>query len=241
MNKHLKQLIDLSLIDKEIDAFEPQIEEANLQYDALLAAKNSIVSEISILSQEIKDEQVKKQKNELHLAELSDKLESNSKKSAEIKTEREMKSLQLEEEIAKEQVNFANEEIARLEKLIDHKKAKISELEVKATEIEGTLVGVKADVDVKLAKIDEDRKVVFGKKEILVGAMNQKGLSFYQKIRRWAQNTTAVPVRNQACMGCYMAISDKVYSEVIKGEEIITCPHCGRLLYLEPSDDTISA
>lgn len=241
MNKHLKQLIDLSLIDKEIDAFEPQIEEANLQYDALLAAKNSIVSEISILSHEIKDEQVKKQKNELHLAELSDKLESNSKKSAEIKTEREMKSLQLEEEIAKEQVNFANEEIARLEKLIDHKKAKITELEAKATDIEGTLVDVKADVDVKLAKIDEDRKVIFAKKEILVGEMNQKGLSFYQKIRRWAKNTTAVPVRNQACMGCYMAISDKVYSEVIKGEEIITCPHCGRLLYLEPSDDTLSA
>lgn len=241
MNKHLKQLIDLSLIDKEIDAFEPQIEEANLQYDALLAAKNSIVSEISTLSQEIKGEQVKKQKNELHLAELSDKLESNSKKSAEIKTEREMKSLQLEEEIAKEQVNFANEEIARLEKLIDHKKAKITEVEAKATEIEGTLVGVKADVDVKLAKINQDRTVIFGKKEILVGEMNQKGLSFYQKIRRWAKNTTAVPVRNQACMGCYMAISDKVYSEVIKGEEIITCPHCGRLLYLEPSDDTLSA
>jgi predicted nucleic acid-binding Zn-ribbon protein len=71
--------------------------------------------------------------------------------------------------------------------------------------------------------------------------MNQKGLSFYQKIRRWAKNTTAVAVRNQACMGCYMAINDKTYSEVIKGEEIVTCPHCGRLLYLEPQDDSISA
>ena len=241
MNKHLKQLIDLSLIDKEIDAFEPQIDEANLQYDALLAAKNSIANEIATLSLEIKDEQVKKQKNELHLSELSDKLESNTKKSSEIKTEREMKSLQLEEEIAKEQVNFANEEIARLEKLIEHKKAKTSDLEAKATEIEDKLVGVKADVDVKLAKIDEDRKVIFVKKEILVGEMNQKGLSFYQKIRRWAKNTTAVPLRNQACMGCYMAISDKVYSDIIKGEEIVTCPHCGRLLYLEPSDEAMGA
>jgi hypothetical protein len=68
--------------------------------------------------------------------------------------------------------------------------------------------------------------------------MNQKGLSFYQKIRRWAKNTTAVPVRNQACMGCYMALSDKVYAEVIRGEEITMCPHCGRLLYLEPSETT---
>ena len=241
MNKHLEQLIDLSLIDKDIDAFEPQIEEANLQYDALLAMKSSVANDVAILAQEIKDEQIKKQKNELHLAELSAKLEENSKKSAEIKTEREMKSLQLEEEIAKEQVNFANEEIDRLEKLIAHKQAKIDELSAKEGEIEGKLAGVKADVDVKLAKIDADRTVIFAKKEILVAAMNQKGLSFYQKIRRWAKNTTAVPVRNQACMGCYMALSDKVYAEVIKGEEITTCPHCGRLLYLEPNTEEIGA
>lgn len=236
MNKHLEQLIELSHVDKEIDAFEPQIEEANLQYDALLATKNSITNEINALKQEIKDEQIKKHKNELHLAELSAKLEENSKKSNEVKTEREMKSLQLEEEIAKEQVSFANEEIERLEKLIDHKQSKIDELEAKAAEIDGTLSGVKADVDVKLARIDEERKEVFARKEALVGAMNQKGLSFYQKIRRWAKNTTAVAVRNQACMGCYMAISDKVYSDVIKGEEITMCPHCGRILFLEPSD-----
>ena len=236
MNKHLEQLIELSQVDKEIDAFEPQIEEANLQYEALMATKNGIANEINTLKQEIKDEQIKKHKNELHLAELSSKLEENAKKSSEVKTEREMKSLQLEEEIAKEQVSFANEEIERLEKLIDHKQSKIDELEAKATEIEGTLSTVKADVDVKLARIDEERKEVFARKEALVGTMNQKGLSFYQKIRRWAKNTTAVPVRNQACMGCYMAISDKVYSDVIKGEEITMCPHCGRILFLEPSD-----
>ena len=80
MNKHLEQLIELSQIDKEIDAFEPQIEEANLQYDALTATKNGIINEISALKQEIKDEQLKKQKNELHLAELSAKLEENGKK-----------------------------------------------------------------------------------------------------------------------------------------------------------------
>ncbi|KFN39588.1 MAG: zinc ribbon domain-containing protein [Sulfuricurvum sp. MLSB] len=241
MNKHLEQLIELSHIDKEIDAFEPQIEEANLQYDALMATKNGIINEISALKQEIKDEQLKKQKNELHLAELSAKLEENSKKSAEIKTEREMKSLQLEEEIAKEQVSFANEEIERLEKLIDHKQSKIDELEAKAVEIEGSLSSVKADVDVKLAQIDEERKEVFARKQTLVSSMNQKGLSFYQKIRRWAKNTTAVAVRNQACMGCFMAVSDKVYADVIKGEEITTCPHCGRILYLEPTSDALGA
>jgi len=43
------------------------------------------------------------------------------KKSAQVKTEKELKAIQLEEDIAKEQINFANEEIARLENLCETK------------------------------------------------------------------------------------------------------------------------
>jgi len=80
MNKHLQQLIDLSIIDKEIDAFEPQIEEANYNYEAALAKTKSIESDIENLTAEIKEEEIKKAKNELHLTELSQKLEENAKK-----------------------------------------------------------------------------------------------------------------------------------------------------------------
>jgi len=241
LNKHLQQLIDLSKVDKEIDAFEPQIEEANIKYEAILAKKENLMTEIATLDEESKAEQIKKQKNELHIAELSAKLEENSKKSGDVKTEREMKSLQLEEEIAKEQVAFANEEIERLEKVIENKQAKIAELQKEMEEIDATLSTVKEEVDAKLEVINKQRQEVFKAKEKLISQMNQKGLSFYQKIRRWAKNTTAVEVKNQACMGCYMVINDKVYAEVIKGEEITNCPHCGRILYIEPSTEAAEA
>ena len=135
-----------------------------------------------------------------------------------------MKSLQLEEEIAKEQVTFANEEIERLERIIASKEESVEVLKANRDELTATLEVIKAELDGKLAEIDKERAVVFAKKEKLVTGMNQKGLSFYQKIRRWAKNTTAVKVKKQACMGCFMKINDKIYSEVIKGEEIATCP-----------------
>jgi len=233
MNQHLQQIIDLSRVDKEIDAFEPQIEEANARYEAILAKKESIDKDIENLSEEIREEQVKKQKNELHLVELSQKLEDNSKKSSEVKTEREMKSLQLEEEIAKEQVVFANEEIERIEKIIELKNEQIEASKVSLEEVGGTLESIKADVDEKLKVINEERQKVFAQKEKLLSGINQKGLAFYQKIRRWAKNTTVVPVVDQACMGCYMTIGDKIYADVIRAEDIVTCPHCGRILHVE--------
>ena len=237
MNQHLQQLIDLSQVDKDIDAFEPQIEEANYNYEAALAKTKSIESDIENLSSEIKAEEIKKSKNELHLAELSQKLEENSKKSGDVKTEREMKSLQLEEEIAKEQVTFANEEIARLEKIIEAKNEQIEAAKLSLTELSANLESVKADVDEKLARINKERQAVFVQKEKLLGTINQKGLTFYQKIRRWAKNSTVVPVEDQACMGCHMIINDKVYSDVIRGEDITNCPHCGRILYVKPHEE----
>jgi len=233
LNKHLEQLIDLSKIDKEIDAFDPQIEEANIKYEAALAKKETLSADIATLEEEISAEEIKKQKNDLHIVELSAKLEENAKKSGDVKTEREMKSLQLEEEIAKEQIAFANEEIDRLEKILENRQERVAELQSQMAEIDANLSTVKEEVDAQLAAINVERQKVFEAKEKLVSKMNQKGLSFYQKIRRWAKNTTAVEVRNQACMGCYMVINDKIYSEVIKGEDITNCPHCGRILYIE--------
>jgi predicted nucleic acid-binding Zn-ribbon protein len=237
VNLHLKQLIDLSHVDKDIDAFEPQIDEANYKYEAALAKKKSIDSDILNLTNEIKGEQIKKHKNELHLAELSQKLEDNSKKSVEVKTEREMKSLQLEEEIAKEQVTFANEEIQRLEKVIELKIEQVEAAKISLGELDSNLELVKIEVDEKLAVINKSRQEVFVQKEKLISEMNQKGLAFYQKIRRWAKNSTVVPVEDQACMGCHMLISDKIYADVIKAEDITTCPHCGRILYVDNTQE----
>jgi len=238
MNKHLQQLVDLSKIDKDIDAFEPRIEEANHKYETVLATKENISAQISALEEEISTESVKKQKNELHLAELTDKLTENAKKSSEIKTEREMKSLQLEEEIAKEQVNFANEEIARLEKVIETKQDLIEAQKSTISDAVAKTEEIKAEVDKVLTSINAERQKVFVKKDKLISDMNQKSLSFYQKIRRWAKNTTAVAVIDQACYGCYLTINDKTYSDVKRGEEITTCPHCGRILYIETEDAT---
>jgi predicted nucleic acid-binding Zn-ribbon protein len=37
--------------------------------------------------------------------------------------------------------------------------------------------------------------------------------------------------RNGACMACYMALRPQIMSEVRRGEEIITCDNCNRILY----------
>lgn len=237
MNKHLVQLIEISKLDKEIDMFEPRRKKAREKLDILEEKRKELINQKDKLNEDIKNETLKISKNELHIKELFHKLEEIAKKSGNVKTEKELKALQLEEEIAKEQINAANSEIERAGKIKDAKKIQINEVEKKIQELEEEIKKVEKETREEIEKIEADQRKISEAKDRLRSEMDQKIIAFYEKIKRWAGNTTVVTIYKQACGGCFMKLNDKVYGDVIRGEDIITCPHCGRILSLEKEEE----
>ncbi|WP_321312095.1 C4-type zinc ribbon domain-containing protein [Halarcobacter sp.] len=233
MNKYLQDLIKLSKYDSVISMFEPKIENEKAKLSTFVEVAESIKSQINDTYAQIDDVKSKRTKNNIHLAELKTKLEDIAKKNNEITNEKELKALQLEEEIAKEQISFANEEIIRLDEIAVAKEEELKELQGKLTEEEESIKEIQIAVDNAIEEINQERNKVSQERGELLEKFDKKILTFYQKIRRWAKDSAVVPVRDQACYGCYMKINDKTYSEVLKSEEIINCPHCGRILYKE--------
>lgn len=233
MNKYLEQLVQLSKYDGKISAFEPQIENEKAKLSVFLQTADSISTQIDAAYAEIDDLKSKRTKNNIHLAELKTKLEDISKKHHDVQNEKELKALQLEEEIAKEQVSFANEEIARLDDLTVAKEEQLNELKAKLEEEKEQISELQVAVDNAIEDLNKDRNNVYQQRSVLLEQFDNKILTFYEKIRRWAKESAVVPVKKQACCGCFMKINDKTYAEVIKAEEIINCPHCGRILYKE--------
>ncbi len=236
MNKYLEQLVLLSKIDQEIDSFEPKMESIS---KTLKDAENKIAKfnvELNNLENEIQDVENQKVQNNAHISEFSAKIKELSKKSGAVKTEKEANALKIEEDIAKEQLDTANDEIVRLDKILENKELFKKELLEERAKEEQNLDEIRVSISSQMDGLEKERMNVYTKKTKLVAEMNQKVLSFYEKIRKWAKNTAVVPVKKQACYGCFMKIYDKTYLSVIKGEEIITCPHCGRILYKEQED-----
>ena len=239
MNTHLNELIELANNDKAIDSFNPQIEAADKK---LARAEKKIKTSqdiVNTLTTEIADNETKVVSFDEQLKMLNEQLLLNVKKTKEITNEKEMKALSLEEDIAKEKITFANEEIERLQGinstksiLCDEEAVLLKEYTAKFNEINKIVSAEKAEIDIKKATF-------FEKRQELSRKLEQKVLAFYEKIRIWAGNTAVVPVKKQACYGCCMKLNDKTYSEVIKADEICNCPHCGRILYIEPITDDV--
>ena len=239
MNKYLQDLIKLSKFDTSISMFEPKIENEKAKLATFIETAEAIKTSINSIYLEVDEIKSKRTKNNIHLAELKSKLEDIAKKNKDIQTEKELKALQLEEEIAKEQIAFANEEINRLDTLASSKEEELKELQVNLTEEEESIKEIQVAVDTTIEEINKERNVVYQERSELLEKFDNKILTFYEKIKRWAKDSAVVPVKKQACYGCYMKINDKTYAEVIKSEEIINCPHCGRILYKE--DETEEA
>jgi uncharacterized protein len=231
MNKHLSDLIELSAVDTAIDDFDIRVDDATSKLKAIQANKDELTKRIDDLKHTIKEEKVKIERTDLHLKELQDKLSKLGSRGANIKTEKEMKALALEEEIAKEQVSFANDEIARLEKSIATKTENVAKIEEELIPLDADLAAEAGQTNSKLELVEKEKKEAFEKREKIISSMDQKIITYYQKIKRWAKNTTVVPVKKQACYGCYMKLNDNTFKEVKKGAEIVSCPHCGRIMY----------
>ena len=233
MNKYLQDLIKLSKFDTAISMFEPKIENEKAKLATFVETAESIKASINSIYLEIDEVKSKRTKNNIHLAELKTKLDNIAKKNKDVHNDKELKALQLEEEIAKEQISFANEEIDRLDNLTKNKEVTLKEFQEKLSVEENDIKEIQVAVDTTIEEINKQRNVVYQERSELLEKFDNKILTFYEKIKRWAKDSAVVPVKKQACYGCHMKINDKTYAEVIKAEEIVNCPHCGRILYKE--------
>ena len=234
MNKHLDELIELSKIDKSIDDFRPLIEAAERKLERKVSKRDDISKKISGLNADIEDANSKVISYEEQIKVLNKQLTLGTKKEKDVKTEKEMKALQMESELAKEKLSHANEEIERQNKILEVRSTEVEEITVELESANKEVEKVSTTVTTKLNSIELEKGKLFATRENKTMAIDQKILSFYEKIRNWAKNTAVVPVKKQACYGCYMKLNDSAYASIIKSEEINTCHHCGRILYIEP-------
>ena len=230
MNKNLEQLIQLSNFDKNIDGFSPKIAVIQKELNDKQNEIAEVQKEVEESNKEIEDLADEIEKTDNHIKDLNSQLKAGSKKHSAIKTEKELKSLQLEEELTKDQLSSANDEIERLENLMENKKSNQNELLDKEKTLKDEFENIQKNTEDELEKF-------YLEKDKLVKKMDQKIISFYEKIRKWAGNTAVAKVKKQACYGCFMHINDKTYSNVIRSDEIVTCPNCGRILYKDFNDE----
>ncbi|MGX3010545.1 zinc ribbon domain-containing protein [Helicobacter sp. 23-1044] len=236
MNNDLLNLIKISEIDKRASAKEPQIAAIEYELESKVKELNSLEWDLEEIRNDIKKSRVEISNSELTIAENSEKIAQLEKKMAVAKSEREFRALDAENGISKEKITFANQIIADLEAKIANFKEKESAIIDKMNELQEIIKETQVSVNERVGVIHDELKTIFNEKALIAKTIENKLIVFYEKVRKWAKDSSVVPIKKQACSGCFIRINDRIFVDLFKADAITTCPHCGRILYLEQSE-----
>jgi predicted nucleic acid-binding Zn-ribbon protein len=75
-------------------------------------------------------------------------------------------------------------------------------------------------------------------RERLMNELPKATSALYKRIAARIRDGVAMAeARNGACTACYMALRPQIMSEVRRGQEVITCDNCNRILYYAPATE----
>ena len=110
--------------------------------------------------------------------------------------------------------------------LIDGKKAELAKFGEELAHMEEENRKRVEQIDREISKYMDERNSK--------AAMVSSDLLFrYERIRKAKDGIAFVSIKNNACQGCFMELPPQMVSEAMKGDRIITCERCSRLLYWE--------
>ncbi len=228
-------LLELQSIDYQLGELERSKEYLPDMIENLRKEIAAAEEEHENAKKRLEEDQLEKKRLEIELAETNDLLTKLKSQMTSIKTNREYDALSREIDHKKEQASVLEDQLLTVMTEIEELEEKIHATEeskedvAKAnTEQLDTIQGEIDSVGTKI-KIKEDER-----NNILV-RLSPSVVATYERIKR-GKGSAVVPIRKRACSGCFKALPPQVVQEIRKGDQIICCDSCGRILIWEGED-----
>jgi len=146
------------------------------------------------------------------------------------------------------EADAARKQISTLETQILEQMETLEKAEAALNERADEIATLNSDREARLKAFDEltrqqsEQLVTSRSEREKVFANLPKSIStMYSRISARIRDGVAVAeARNRSCTACFMSLRPQVMAEIRRGEDIITCDNCGRILYYVPSDSVKS-
>ena len=232
MKAELQQLVALQNLDTSIRKLQSELE-------AVPKRRAEIESEFDQRAFEIRA--LETRRDEARHARTRLETEVGDQRVRVERAERNLMSSKKQDEYtaAIREADAARKQISALETQILEQMEALEKAETALSERADEITSLNSDRETRLRAFDEETRQQADQlasnrveREQLIGALPKAMGALYNRISARIRDGVAVAqARNGACMACFMALRPQAMAQVRRGEEVVTCDNCNRILY----------
>ena len=234
MHSDLKNLIDLQQVDARIAAIRAGIAALPKEVAAIEAKLAGSKAKVEAAQAAMKADDTARRQHESDIKDQQGKISKYRDQSLSVKTNQEYKALLAEIEHAEKQIAKLEDKILEIMVATDVRKETLKQAEaaLKADTAENDKEKEHArkqtaEDEKQLAEFSEQRNQ-------LRKGIGEDTLRHYDRVQQRRGSALAAVYEDQMCSACRVILRPQVYQDVMKGEEIMACDSCQRLMYFVP-------
>ena len=226
------------------------IQEIDMKMIRLMRVKKEREKElahIDSLRQELKEQLGEKEKeidqleknillNESKIQEIKEKIKKLEDKQSSVKKVEEFNALTQEMTAAEREKVSTTQATSDL---IDKKNMEeeiLGKIKQSLATTEESSITLERDIKANITKINEEGRALLKERELLLKNAAPEILHIYEKLLRNKKDRVVVPMENRTCSGCHIALTAQHENLVRKGERLVFCEHCSRILYWQETE-----
>ena len=229
--KQIEQLVDLQKVDNEILAIKSELDAAPKEVETLEAEFKTLEEQRGQILE--KNEFLKQQEKRLvtEIEEDNLRIKKSKNKLMMVGNTREYHAMMREMDNLEKLNRLREEEKITLTEELQRQDEQLAEIDTNVGRISGELGEKRTNLQ---KRVDEAEEVLQGlnKRRVNAGkSVPVPVLGRYEFIRSRLAHPVIVPVRAGICSGCNISITPQNFIELQKGQQILSCPNCQRLIY----------
>src|SRR5271165_3022538 len=234
MHSDLHKLIDLQQVDCRMAALRAEVAALPRQVQQIETKLAGSKAHIEAVQAAIKADESTRRKLESDIQDQQQKISKYRDQSLNVKTNQEYKALLSEIEQAEAAIRNLEDKILEIMVAADARKEELKHAEVKLKADTAENEKEKEHARQQTAEDEKELAELDAQRQELRANIDDDTLRHYDRVFKLRHSALSAVHEDQMCSVCRVILRPQVYQDVVKGEEMIYCDSCQRILYFVP-------
>lgn len=237
----LKKILEIQELDMKMIRLMRLKKDRKRELENIHSLRKDLNERIAEKSESIKELKKENRVYETRIQELEDRLKKLSKQQAAVKKLDEFNALSQQITSAEREKSHTEHHLGDLFEKLEVETAAHESLQKSLATTEESSQVLEQELLESIGKINEEGQVLKVGRVALENGPTDDIMKVYERLLANKRDRVVVSIENRVCSGCHIVLTAQHENMVRRGEKLVTCEHCSRILYWSESLEAVSS